>query len=316
MSFTATVTQSVCVLVGLILFCNLLRRVGVVKEEHGALFSRLITQVTLPAVIFLAMSERRIQASKLLLPAVIIAAELACALLAWGAGRMLRLSRPRKGALILASTFGSSAFLGYAVVQQVYAGDPEAMYDAVVLSEIGVGILIFTVGVLIATHYGSTEASAKERRAAALSFLYSPILIALLLGIACSFVDLPRENVIVGGVLKALGVLAHANTAVVALTLGVMLKFTNLLRALPVVLLACLLKLAVQPALVYYQAQALGFDKLAHEVSVLEAAMPTAALCAVFAKRYGCDAELSSLLVFATFLSSIFSMVLAVFLLG
>ena len=316
MPFSETVGQSVGVLVTLILLCYFLRRAGVVKEEHGAIFSKMITQVTLPAVIFIAMSEREIRADKLLLPAVIIVAEVACGLLAWGIGASLKLSRPRQGALILASTFGSSAFLGYAIVSQVYAGSPEAIYDAVVLSEIGVGVLIFTAGVSIATHFGAAESSPEERRATALRYFVSPICISLVLGIACSFLKLPRENVVVDGVYNVLRVLAHANTAMVVLTLGVMLKFENLFRALPVVLLACLLKLFVQPALVFLQVQAMHLDKIAHEVSVLEAAMPTAALCAVFAKRYECDAELTSLLVFATFLSSVFSIVGVTYLLG
>lgn len=37
---------------------------------------------------------------------------------------------------------------------------------------------------------------------------------------------------------------------------------------------------------------------------------------AVFAKRYGCDAELTSILVFATFITSIITMIMMVFLLG
>ena len=60
----------------------------------------------------------------------------------------------------------------------------------------------------------------------------------------------------------------------------------------------------------------LKFPLLWHQIVVLEAAMPTAAMTAVFAKRYGCDAELTTILLFATFISSILTVVMMVFLLG
>ena len=48
--------------------------------------------------------------------------------------------------LILASTFTSSAFLGYAVVKEVYHGNVHALADAAVVSELGVATLLFTFG--------------------------------------------------------------------------------------------------------------------------------------------------------------------------
>ncbi len=48
----------------------------------------------------------------------------------------------------------------------------------------------------------------------------------------------------------------------------------------------------------------------------MEASMPTAAMTAVFARRYGCDAELTSILVFATFISSVFTMIMIILLLS
>ena len=80
--------------------------------------------------------------------------------------------------------------------------------------------------------------------------------------------------------------------------------------------LAGLIKLILQPFLVFLPSLWHSYPELWRKVLVLEAAMPSATLAAVYSKRYGCDAELSALLVFATFVSSIFSMVLCVFLLG
>ena len=66
----------------------------------------------------------------------------------------------------------------------------------------------------------------------------------------------------------------------------------------------------------YTQSIYFDFPELWHQIVVLEAAMPTAAMTAVFAKRYGCDAELTSILIFATFISSCITMIMMVILLN
>jgi len=316
MTFDQSVIQSVGILIGMIFLAMGLRRLGVIKEEHGELFARMITQYTLPALIFGALSVGRFDLQKLMLAGVMIVSQGICAVIAWWISNLLKLSRGRKGALILASTFTSSGFLGYAVVKEIYSGNSQALSDAAIASELGVAMVIFTIGVMIAIHFGISEASLREKRQDALKFFRSPIFFALVLGIACSFIPIPRENWIIAGFYKFLHTIAAANTLLVTLTIGVMLYFKDLRKVLPIVLLASLIKLVVQPLLAYGQAELLSFPLLWHQIVVLEAAMPSAALTAVFAKRYGCDAELTTILVFATFISSILTVVMMVFLLG
>ncbi len=316
MTFDESVVQSVALLVGLIFLAMGLRRWGVIREEQGGLFARLVTQYTLPALIFTALSTSHFDLRKLLLAVVMIVSQGLCALLAWAAGVLLKLSRAKKGALILASTFTSSAFLGYAVVKEVYLGNNRALADAAVVSELGVATVIFTFGVLIAIRFGVKSATPAERKREALRFFRSPIFFALVLGIVFSFIPLSESNWLIGGLYKFLRTIGAANTLLVTLTIGVMLHFRDLRKVLPVVLLACLIKLFIQPLLSHFQAELLDFPTLWRQIVVLEAAMPTAAMTAVFAKRYGCDAELTTILVFATFISSIFTVIMMVFLLG
>ena len=299
MGFSQDVTVSVTILVCLIFFGMGLREMGILKEEHGGVLANLITHVTLPALIFSALSSSSFKADHILLAVAMIAAELACGLLAWGVSILLRLSRPRKGALILASMFGSSAFLGYAVIKSVYEGNVTAMADAAIVSELGVGLILFTLGVFIAISFGSNSTKPKERNREIIKFFYSPIFISLCLGLLVSVVPIRHDYWLVKAVYKALAILAGANTFLVTMTIGVMLHFRDLRRVLPIVLLACGIKLVVQPVL-----------------ANMEASMPTGAMTAVFARRYGCDAELTSILVFATFLSSIFTMIVIIVLLS
>jgi len=316
MDFNQTIIQSVSIIIVMILMGMGFRRVGVLKEEDSGVLARLITQYTLPALIFHALSTVEFEPEKLLLAVVMIVSQLTCALLAWGLSSILKLSRPKKGALILASTFTSSGFLGYAVVKEIYFDNTEALSDAAITSELGVATVFFTIGVLIAIQFGVRSTSSKEKFAEAIKFFRSPIFFSLVLGILFSFIKLPMDNVIVKSIYRFLGIISTANTLLVTLTIGVLMHFKDMRKVIVIVLLACVIKLIVQPLLSHFQAGFLNFPDLWHNIIVLESAMPTAALTAVFAKRYGCDAELTTILIFATFISSIFTMIMMILLLN
>ena len=58
MDFQVRVLSSIAVLVGLICLAVLLRKLKVLDESHGALFAKLVAQVTLPATIFVYLVEQ------------------------------------------------------------------------------------------------------------------------------------------------------------------------------------------------------------------------------------------------------------------
>ena len=316
MDFDITVIQSVSVIIIMILMGMGFRNIGILKEEDSTVFARLITNYTLPALIFHALSTTEFETQKLLIALVMIISQLTCAFIAWGVSVLLKLSRPKKGALILASTFTSSGFLGYAVVKEIYFDNAQALSDAAIASELGVATVFFTIGVLIAIQFGVKSTSRKDKINEAFKFFRSPIFFSLVLGIFVSFLNIPMDNVFVKSFYRFLGITSTANTLLVTLTIGVMMHFKDLRRVIVIVMIACMIKLVIQPLLSHMQAEMLDFNVLWHNIVVLESAMPTAALTAVFAKRYGCDAELTTTLIFATFISSIFTMIMMILLLS
>ena len=315
MTFEQILTQSILILVTMILLGTILRKIGVVKDEHGAFFASMVTEVTLPALIFIAISSHPVELKQLYPPLLLIGTELICALLAWTVGRVLKLSKPQTGALILASMFGSSAFLGYAVIKELFKDNVKVLGEAAIISELGVGLMIFTLGVAIAIFFGKNNISRRDALKPVLSFFHSHIFIALVTGIIVSFIDLPRDNIIIASLFKLLEIIANSNTLMVTMTIGIMLKFHNLRKVLPIVILACVIKLLIQPLLAGSFADMFSVSDTWRKILVIEASMPSAALAAVFAKRYNCDAELASILVFATFLSSILTIITIVWVL-
>ena len=57
MDVHSRIVSSILVLLALICFAMFLRRIGLLDERDGEIFSKLITNVTLPALIFLSMAR-------------------------------------------------------------------------------------------------------------------------------------------------------------------------------------------------------------------------------------------------------------------
>jgi predicted permease len=304
MDLQARILASVAVLVGIICLAMLLRRWGVVKQEQGRLFASLVTDVTLPALIFTSLARQRLSWDEAVLAGGMLAAEMLCLALAWVLARAWRLSPPRQGAFMLTAAFGSSALLGYALISQVFPGDAAALAEAVVISELGVGPALFTVGVMVAIYYGQAQVSSRERLTAALAYFRSPIFWAMTAGLVCSGLPLPWEQPVMAVLMQGLQVLGRANTLLVALVVGVTLEFKGFRAVLGLAAAVCAIKLLLKPVLVWLPTLALGLPSWQAQVLILEGAMPTALLTVALSAKYGCDAGLASRLVLATTVAS------------
>jgi len=304
MDIQARVFTSVLVLVGLILLAMGLRRLGLVKEAQGPLFATLVTHVTLPALIFVSLARSILHWEYAVLALVMLGAEVASLALAWLAGRRLALAPPQLGAVMLVAGFGSSSLLGYALITEVYGADSQAIAEAVIISELGVGPALFTLGTMIALYYGSNAKDAGARMVEALKFFRSPIFVAVVLGLFWSVLRLPTNGSYLGPLFQAIGVLGSANTFVVAMTVGLLLHFEGIRSLVGLAALVITIKLILKPFIVWLPAVGLSMSDTQIQILVLEAAMPSALLTVVLASSYGCDAKLASKLVFATSLAS------------
>ena len=139
------VVSSILVLLVLICFAMLLRRVGLLSERDGEIFSKLITKITLPALIFVSMSRTELYWAEFELAGFMALATLICLALGWLVGRLVRADAPAMGAIVLCSGIGASSLLGFPLIAQVFPHHNEAMAEAVVLSSLGVQPILYTL---------------------------------------------------------------------------------------------------------------------------------------------------------------------------
>ncbi|MCF8365874.1 MAG: AEC family transporter, partial [Bacteroidales bacterium] len=238
---------------------------------------------------------------------VMVLVETGIGILAWAIARSLRLSRVETGALILVSAFGMSTMLGYPLISQTFSGDLQAMQEAVFTSEFGVGFLLFIFGPLIAMYFGGSSVDNKIILRSAGGFMISPVFISLVLGVAFSFISIPQTNEAYLMVNRILDLIAQANTLMVALAVGLMIELKVTGRYLLFLALAVVLKLLLKPVLTFLMIENTQFTEMMKEIIIIETAMPSAILGAVFAKQYNCNPELVSTTVVVTLIVCVFT---------
>jgi len=282
-----------------------LRRKGTLTEEHSLTFARIVTDVCLPAIIFVSLAKHSIQLDQIAPALAMLGLELFCIALAWTVSVLLKFNKTQQGAIVFCSAFGSSTFLGYSIILQMFPNTPEALSEAVLISEIGVGYPIFILGPILGAYFGSKELDTKLQWKASLNFFKSPVFFALLLGLLWGNFQLPgQENIFLAPLFQLCNVLAAALTPLAILSVGLMFKLPHLRKILVPLIIVILLKLIIKPLLASSLAIQFGFPELWKEVLVLLAAMPPAVLGTIFLKRYGGDASLASALLLAASLAS------------
>jgi hypothetical protein len=300
MTIYSRLITSVIILLGLIGFAAFLRHKGFVRQEHGGIFAKLVTHGTLPALIFVSLAHTNVDWSESWFALIMLCAEILALALGWISARLLRLDRAASGAMILVSGFGSSSLLGYALISQVFPGNTAAMTEAVMVSEIGVGPALFTIGTMIAIYYGSEATAPGARFKAALAFFRSPIFISVVAGLLWSGFRLPTDDPICGTVIQGLRLVGNANTLMVTLLVGVLLKFRGIASVAMIGAFVAANKLILKPLLIWLPTLFMHVHTWEVHVLVLEAAMPSALLTVALCRTYGCDAPLASRMVFLT----------------
>ncbi len=288
--------KAILVIIILYALALVMKKRGALAEEHSMVLARIVTDLCLPAMIFVSLAGQSVQLSQLQPAFVMLGAELVSIAVAWLLAVWLHVPRVQLGAVVFCAAFGSSTFLGYPLIIEMFPQKPEALTEAVLISEIGVGYPIFILGPILAVYFGSGKGSLKRGMESLFQFLRSPVFFALIIGIFWGNLHLPgKDHSLLGPLFQVCHILASALTPLAILSVGLMFKipkFRNIILALVIVVG---IKLIAKPLLVAYASSILGFPHLWNDVLVILAAMPPAVLGAVFLRRYGNDAAQGSL---------------------
>ena len=292
------VAETVIAFALLVLAAYLLKRHGVLKEEDSALFARLLTQAVLPATVFYQLWTHPLSGDNFAPVLVMLLSGAVALAISWLAGVPLNFDRQSTGALMIISSFGSSALMGYPIIQYAFSTDPQALAQGIVISELGVGLPIFIFCPAVAMYFGGTFKGRQDLGKLARDYLLSPIFISVALGLAFSRLTVPAGMPLVDTIKEALKMTQGAMVVVSAVILGLQLSFQPASGFWTLIVVSIVMQMLFQPWFSNAVSSLLRMSAENRQVLVLISAMPAAILGPVFAARYDCAAKTATLLTF------------------
>ena len=273
-----------------------LKKRGIIDENGKRCLTDLCVNIIIPCNIFRScLIEFNMEIFRacglLLLSAVLL--QILCLLL----NRFLfnRYPPQRKKVLQYCTIVPMSGFLGNPIAEGLY-DSLGVLYTSIFL--IPMRIVMWSVG----TTYFVADAKVEKKKVIR-NILTHPCLMAVYLGLVCMVTQIPLPAVIT----KTVGYVGSCNSAMTMFIVGTILadvKLSTIVNKDTV--LFSIFRLLLLPAVALGAGMLLGLDTVALGVSVLMTGMPAGATAAIFAARYGSDANFATrCVVFTTLVSMV-----------
>jgi len=243
-----------------------------------------VLNVFLPALAFNLMSTSKADRSFVSIPLTAAVVVLLCTVVGFAVysliPRIRDISRPTFGVILLAASYGNVTYLGLPVITEMLG--PDQGYVAILYDLLASTPLLLTVGVFLASRYGSGRSAtlgASLRRV----FMLPPLW-GVAVGIAARLGGIPVPQL----VLDTTALMGKAVIPLMMFTVGLALDFRELKR-LPLAVPAIMIKLILAPFLAWWVGARLGVSGIALKAITIEGAMPVMILALVIADEFDLD---------------------------
>jgi hypothetical protein len=288
-------TETILAIILLILIGYLAKRIGLLKAEDSLTLNKIVINIAIPSLIFLAMFNADLSNLKILLPVTLICIITGslCGLLVYLFSRARGYSKKTKWTLVGTSTLFNSGFLGYPIVLGVYGAT--GLVRAV-FYDMGSTILFLSLGILFILIFGGKYTSIFKRT------LLFPPLWGIILGIFSNIFHLNPGFI----PLNVLKYLSGAAIPIIMISLGLSLEARGLKNYFGAASFVTVTRLMISPLIAILMVYILGLHGLEGTVTVVEAGMPSAMLSLVLAATYDLDINAAAACIF---LSTVVSMI-------
>lgn len=273
----------------------LLKKFNILEEGHSSLLSKIVLNISLPALIFINIASCNIDGQMVYLPIISFGLSFICMMIAYIYAKIRNYSKVKTWTIIIVLSMMNTAFIGYPIILGVFGNDG---FIHAIFYDMAVGILFVLFGVILSALFGGNK---KEVVKNGLSFVP---LWAIILGLIFNIFNIPLGYVLE----NTLNYLGSSAIPLIMLSLGLTISFKDFKSYLSDTVFVSFSRLLIAPLILYVILSFIGFDGLMLKVSVVQAAMPTAMNALVLAITYELDVEMVSSIVFITTILSLFTL--------
>ena len=275
-------------------------KLGYLGGDFDRQLSRLVINVTCPALILSSAMTGTLPDRRFILPLLLISVITYIILtgVAFLLPRYLTKNKDEEGPIGFALMFGNVGFMGYPVVASIFGH--EAVFYAAVLNVINT-FAVFTIGTILITGKSDVDQKHFEKKV-----LYSTPMLAAYLTMAIVALEIDNIPEAISQPLTMLG-----NITVPAALLIIGSSMSNLpLRSLlgnATVYATTLFRLALLPLGIHFLMRTLGLSPLVVNINTLVIAMPVATYGTILCLKYEKDTTMITEVTFITTLLSMLS---------
>ena len=288
-------TETILAIILLILIGYLAKKIGLLKPEDSLTLNKIVINIAIPSLIFLAMFNADLSNLNILIPITLICIITGslCGSLVYFFSRARGYSKRTRWTLVGSSTLFNSGFLGYPVVLGIFGAT--GLVRAVFF-DMGSTILFLSLGILFILIFGGKYTSIIRRT------LLFPPLWGIILGILANILHLNPGFIS----LNVLKYLSGAAIPLIMISLGLSLEAGDIKNYFGAASFVTLTRLIISPIIAILMVYILGLHGLEGTVTVVEAGMPSAMLSLVLAASYDLDVNAAAACIF---LSTVVSMI-------
>ncbi len=253
------------------------------SSSHRRALTDLVFYILLPALIIDVIWQTELSTHSLQISLIAMTALAGAMLAMWLVMQFIDVNRQQTGALLLAAAFPNVTYLGLPVLDQALGSWSNSLilqYDLFACTPI-----LMTVGILLARHFGTSDANLHPLKA----LLRIPPLWAVTIAVLLNVFAVSRPAL----VHDALQTLSGGVVPLMLIALGMSIRWQSLhIRLLPLLLPVVLISLGLAPAIVWSVTQFIDLPLQIAQTVVLAAAMPTMVFGFVICEQYELDSTL------------------------
>lgn len=272
-----------------------MRRSGLLKYGDAKSLNKIVVNLAIPSLIFMALYRIDISVipSLIPIPLICILIGIFSGLIAYLWGKMKGYSKKTRWSIMLPVIMLNSGFLGYPIALGVFGvnGLVRAIFY-----DLGSILVFIGLGIILLASFGGSKGDVLKRA------LLFPPLWGIILGLMANYFNFP-----IGFVLSdVLTFLSGAAIPLIMISLGLSMELKGIKEHFTDAVFVSMVRLVISPALTLLIVSIFGLTGLERTVTIIGAAMPSAMLSVVLAITYDLDIKLTaSCVFFSTILSLI-----------